>query len=392
LDDSCSGYLTTTVQEPDGDRPRVLAAMAPVVPGLGWYELRAWLALLEYGPGQGRPLIELRFIHYLRFGVLDRLPAPDGSGSKGPRLNSSFLVVDACYEGPERAYIDTFTDVLPQRLAKIFSHCVGFKERVIKGAEMRGLAPAAFRQYIADGKLDVLDFHAAYSQTVTDTRQAIVSEEAHRRMVSGPPARARAASAEMDQVALGSLAARFGVGETVLEPWARAVTRRYGVCPFVVATPIRPGAEDAVQNLRALGLLKDLPGAHFSRLVLIPTGLKDFGQAKPDRLRTPYLLFSANHHGPASDYLEGIRASPAADEIWGHCAQYPKRADKARFHRWFQAHTLSTQYHLAGYAPRSIRFIEHGVAKRRDARRMLADPATRSARIARRRASDAAIP
>ena len=91
----------------------------------GPQRVAAAAALVANWPGIGRPLLQLSFIHFARWTLITSLPAPDGSGDEYP-LNWPYLLFQASYDGDEDEYLNTFTDVIPWRLIKLFGTCFGF--------------------------------------------------------------------------------------------------------------------------------------------------------------------------------------------------------------------------------------------------------------------------
>src|SRR5450755_3428070 len=104
-----------------------LATLAPVRPErLG--RLYRRLALVSHGPGLGRPLLDVMAIHCGRWIVFGNLPHRDGERQRP--LNWNYLLFAATYDGPRDAYLNTFADILPLRLAAVFGDCFGFEQRV----------------------------------------------------------------------------------------------------------------------------------------------------------------------------------------------------------------------------------------------------------------------
>ena len=327
-----------------------LTTLSPVLPKKR-RRLGRRLFFVRYGPGLSRPLLELSFIHYGRWTVLDRLPAEDGRGRGQRRLGWRYLLFESNYDGAEGDYLDTFAQVLPLRLAALFGTCFGFKENVedAPGAAGRVLAPWAFRKFVERNKLEVLDFYAAYPHaSVLTVRRAFAVAHSQGRA---------------DAMALGPPTGALGIKEAIFDPWIRAISGRYGVNPLAVAAPLCDGACDSLRELRREGpLLGEVPGAHFARLVLIPAELMDLGQPGPDRLDVPYLLFTSNYYGSLEDQLQAIRTEMGAraDLIWSHCRGYPTYGfrDERAFTRWFKKHSLKTRYYVAGYPPHEIDYTK----------------------------------
>src|SRR5215207_887483 len=340
-------------------------------------ELDRRLWVVAHFPPLGRPLAELSFIHYARWAVLEAVPARDGSGER-TQLASSYLLFESNYNGSLDDYLDTFTAVIPHRLARLWGTCLQFEETVERadGAEDRVLAPWAFRRYVGANELTVLHFHAAYPEaTMIDVRQALAVAEQRERaqqlsgrdlevavrrtvpLVIGP-----------ESQALKGLAA----AKSYVDAQRRAVTRHYGVNPFALLTPVDPNeAEGLFKRLSdewtdEKSPLAALTDTHYARLVKVPYDLKDLGQRPPDDSRLPYLLYTSNHCGSARDHIRRLRSElgPVADEIWGKCPRYPGHDKPNEFDDWAKRHTVDTRYFVAGYAPHDIAYIKEALSVR----------------------------
>ncbi len=334
---------------------RALTTLSPVkrLPAL-----RRRLFVVSTGPGLGRPLLNLSFIHYARWSVLSELPHPNGSGDPYS-LNWPYLLFEANYDGPEDEYLNTFADVLPLRLTKLFGTCVGFREQVERapGADGRPIAPAAFREFVDKNKLTILDFrpHDEW-HSVDDVRQAIAIAHTERRSDRLSGWALDRARDKVESMALGPPARGPGVRDAIVAPLYRRVRRDYGVNPLTIVAPLKPGERDRLVarfDYGKVSLLGAIPDSHFARLALIPPTLQDLGQPHPDLLPVPYLLFTADHDGDTDDYIEAIRTkmTASADAIFGHCAEYPGSGLKLDFRDWFRRHRVKTDYYVAGYPP-----------------------------------------
>jgi hypothetical protein len=340
-------------------------------------QLDSRLRLVALIPPLARPLAELSFIHYARWAVLEAVPAPDGSGA--PRyLRTSYLLFESNYNGSLGDYLNAFTDVIPYRLAGVWGTCEEFEETVERadGAGDRVFPPWAFRRYVERNELEVLHFHAAYPDaTMIDVRQALaVADESLRaRRLSGRDLEDAVRRAV--PLAIGPSAAPL-VGLPVARGFAtalwRAVSGRHGVNPFALLAPVDPGAADELfERLRDWpeddggGPLRALTDTHFARLVRVPRELMDLGQERPDDLGVPYLLYTSNHRGSASEHIGRLRSElgPVADDIWRHCPAYPGHDDPA-FDGWAERHTIGTRYFVAGYPPHDVADVTDALAER----------------------------
>jgi hypothetical protein len=353
-----------------------LTTLSPILPART-RELTSRLRVVRYVPGMGRPLIQLAFIHYARWLILDGLPpARGGGGWRG--LRWQYLLFESNFDGIQEDYLQAFADIVPARLAKLWGTCYGFDAAT--GANRRDgedtLAPFGFRRFVERNQLPILDRYAAYPwSTATDVRQAIVlhdllaeasgeSEDAERL----PQWLAEAASA-----ALGPVSPSVSVKQqfrAIFNPWKNALRGQYGVNPISIITPLDADRAEMVRVAREGGTLLaglDQSETHFARLVIVPPSLTDLGQPDPDVLETSYLLYTSDAWGTTYDHIEAIRTGLGltADLIWGGCDGYPGHDDsRARFHAWVDSHTLPTRYYVAGYAPHSVSAIKRRLDER----------------------------
>lgn len=357
---------------------RGLSTLSPVLPERA-ADLARRLRVLRYVPGLARPLIELDFVHYARWTILDALPPARGTGGWAG-LRSKYLLFEGTYDGDQDDYLQTFADVIPHRIADIWSSCVGFEERVrrVPSARGRAMAPAEFIAFVAANQLDVLDFYAAHEDSTTTIRQAIAMQDlgSDARDLRDQEAFAKRTQ-EVDAMALGPLPARLTGRERVralYDPWKRAARNRYGVNPVTIAAPLATsGADDSeiVEQLRrhfaasrALERLADT-NTHFARLAFVPRSLRDVGQRDADRLDAPYLLYTSDAWGGSYRHIAAIHEK-LGDDVWGRCVGYrpAMRRDLAAFQAWFDARRLQTRYYLSGYPPRTVAEIAAAVAQR----------------------------
>jgi hypothetical protein len=357
------------VQTPAGGQGRqvgnvtALTTLSPVRPERQ-RQLQRRLVAISLFPPLGKPLARLAFIHYASWTVLGEVPAPDGSGARRP-LESRYLLFESNYNGRAGDYFDAFADTLPYRLERLWGECLQFEETVrdAPGAGGRVLAPWAFRDYIARNELEVLHYHAAYPEaTVVDVRQALAAADRRRR--AGRSERRLAASApRVVPLVLGpepdaaTRLERLGGGAVAQY---RALTRRYGVNQLMLLAPLDPAAaQERIERLRKWpqvgheSPLRRLDDTHYARLVLLPPELKNLGQAQPDDLGRPYLLYSSIHKGTWREHAQRLQAlGPTVDEIWDDCPGYPGHADPG-FGDWAGRHLLRPRYYAPGYAPRT---------------------------------------
>jgi len=124
--------------------------------------------------------------------------------------------------------------------------------------------------------------------------------------------------------------------------------RRGSSCAVTVVTPIQPGQVDALRSvLHGFGPgsqspLHDVPDVQFARWVVIDGLRTDWPRAprRPSRLKSQYLLFSADLTAPArrADGLPGSFFRDLATlipttcaEVWGRCRGFPGVSDVDAF-------------------------------------------------------------
>ena len=76
----------------------------------------------------GRPLLQLAFIHYARWIILDWLPPSQRIGWLARAYGGSTCCSRAISTEAKTDYLRTFADVVPARLAKLWGACFGFDD------------------------------------------------------------------------------------------------------------------------------------------------------------------------------------------------------------------------------------------------------------------------
>jgi hypothetical protein len=345
-----------------------LTTLSPVADLRG---LRHRLKLVANWPGIGRPLLELSFIHFARWTLLRSLPAPDGSGDDYP-LNWPYLLFQASYDGDEDDYLNTFTDVIPLRLVKLFGTCVGFRERVTEasGADGRPMAPWAFRQFVKENKLRILDFRPDAPGTVSAVRQALMIERAEQRAnrLSGPAL--DFAQRDVESLATGPPPANVSLREGIFDPLMRRARRTREVTTLTIVAPLKSSGYDELWQRFKVDEhpLKGFPPSHFARVALIQDVMTDVGQPYPDVLPVPYLVISCDYDGELDGYLDAITAKretcEAVDALLSCCAAYPGTDRPRALRHWLKRHSRRPSYSVAGYQPRSAEEIQRMIAAR----------------------------
>jgi len=358
---------------------QALTTLSPILPER-MRELTSRLRVVRYTPGLGRPLLQLGFIHYARWIIVEWLPPRTGNGG-WHGLRWKYLLFEGNYDGSAGEYFRAFSDILPARLIGLWGDCVGFERAALR--RHRGGAPSVqpsgFQTFIDSNSLEILTRFAAFpGSTAIDIRQAVTLNELEAE-ASREPRNARSARAalqrksEARETALGPVSPTLTVRErfsALYDPWKQALSGHYGVNPLTVVTPLSGERADALREASRRRPLDGLNGTetHFARLSIIPPWLTDLGQPNPDRLDTAYLLYTSDSWGQPYDHIETVRTKlgATADLMWGECDGYPGHDEraKARFHAWVNSHTLKTRYYVAGYPPRSVAKIHRYLEQR----------------------------
>jgi len=321
---------------------------------------------VEWTPGVGRPLLELSTIHYARWIVLSSLPHPDGSG-RSWLLNWNYLLFNATYDGPKAEYLNTFTDLLPLRIARLFGSCFGFESRVedAPGADGRVFPTYAFRDFVAQNALQELGFYDRRSEAVRAIRQALAIERVEHLHDHSGPAALRRAQSEVESLALGAPLVEPGWGEALFGPWMRRARPSRSVNALTVAAPLR--SDVALKSADPEGpplTLRSLPSTLFAHLALIPSNMQaHLGQKDPDTLPKDYLLFTSDFYGEPSDYIEELRKHTDIKDIFQRCVGFPGTKERD-FKQWLARHSLKSQYRLCGYPSRPVEEFDKLLATR----------------------------
>jgi hypothetical protein len=345
---------------PNLDEVAGIGALTTLSPVADLGALRRRLALVANWPGIGRPLLELSFIHFARWTLITSLPAPDGSGDDYP-LNWPYLLFQASYDGKEEEYLNTFTDVIPWRLVGLFGTCFGFEERVIDapGADGRPMAPWAFRRFVDDNKLQVLDFRPDAAGTVSAVRQALMIERAERRANRLSGAKLDFVQRDVESLASGPPPANVGLREGIVDPLMRRARRSREVTTLTIVAPLESPEYDDLRKLFKADPhpLRAFPPSHFARVALMPHMMMEVGQPFPDLLPVPYLVISCDYDGDLDAYLDAITAKRATchavDALLSHCAGYPGTDRPRALRHWLKRHSRRPNYSVTGYQPRS---------------------------------------
>ena len=330
-----------------------LATLSPVRPDR-LAVLRRRLAFVARAPGVGRPLLDLATIHCARWIVFGSLPYPDGSDRTWP-LNWKYLLFAATYDGPKDAYLNTFADILPLRLATLFGDCFGFESNVenAPGTNGRVFPAYAFRDFVERNTMRELTSADYIEDQVRTIRQALAIERTVQRSDRLSGAALDREQGEVNGLALGPPPAEPGFRDAVLGQLARAARPTHTVRPLTVVAAFRDALDPSPD------LLKKLPDTFFARLLELPTYMQqELGQIHPDCLPTRYLMFMSDYYGKETDYIEKLRRHSGAKEIFTSCAGFPRTTDRQSFHEWIERHRLKTQYYFTGYPARPVKELQ----------------------------------
>ena len=139
---------------------------------------------------------------------------------------------------------------------------------------------------------------------------------------------------------------------------------------LTVLTPIAPGAEPDLraylEGLRAgPSPLARLPRTHFGRWVIVEDLVSD-GEANPDQLATPHLLFTACFDGTLDSYLDELCAELTAEApaIWGRCLGAPQPTTGAALKAYLRAHHHKTGFFVAAYPEATVGQVRAALAQR----------------------------
>jgi hypothetical protein len=123
------------------------------------------------------PLLDLSFIHFAQWALIDRLPGNDGLDSE--RLRPRYLLFLTNFNGGFDQYIDAFSHVIGPRIKLIWSGGHGFP----------GPEPATtFKEYIHRQEFPAAHFYSAYPDATTSrVRSALHAAERFEAFVAAAP-------------------------------------------------------------------------------------------------------------------------------------------------------------------------------------------------------------
>ena len=237
-----------------------LTTLSPVLPER-MRALKNRLRVVRFTPGLGRPLLQLGFIHYARWIVMGWVPSPDGGGGR-LGLRWTYLLFESNFDATETEYLRTFADIVPARIASIWSTCFGFDDNAERGAGAAHqlLAPAGFRSFVKTNTLDVLTRYVRFPDaTAIDIAQAIAINDLLSNDPSDPNSHDTLLNAveEAAPLALGPQPPPLSLRQrarNLVVPWKRAVVERYSVNPLTIIAALTDDGKAALETsaLRAI--------------------------------------------------------------------------------------------------------------------------------------------
>ncbi len=141
---------------------------------------------------------------------------------------------------------------------------------------------------------------------------------------------------------------------------------------LTVLTPIAEGEDAALRSyLEAMPAgdgqspLARLARTHFGRWVIVPDFVAE-DERDPDRLSSPYLLFTACFDGKLDSYLDELCGELAleAAEIWGRCAEAPRPPAGAALKDYLLRHRVPTGFFVAAYGHATVGEVRAALAQR----------------------------
>lgn len=150
--------------------------------------------------------------------------------------------------------------------------------------------------------------------------------------------------------------------------------------------PIRPDVghvsprADLARVLAAMPTGADSPLArvaatHLARWVIIATLPFEGPPARPDTLKSAYLLFTANLDGDLDSYAHQLAESipDTVNEVWGHCIAFPGVADRTAFRDYLRRCQIPTTFVFGAYPSTPLPGVLRAVATQQALARFVAE-------------------
>jgi hypothetical protein len=331
------------VSSPPG-RATPLTVITPIKPGRTPWQRFVFEVFPRTPWGRSEKLLQLSFIQSARWALITRLPS-NGPDQAPERLRYDYLLFESNFNGPLDAYIEAFSEVVPDRMRKVWNTSFGFPQpKPVR----------RFLRYIIENDFRADHFYSAYPDASnTEILTALRSHHLVRALVArardSGPSRFRS-----DYVNTLTEAQRRP------EPLRPTVLPRGDVCgnkyAFTAFTPVRPHdvpkLRERLNNLdgTAVSPFASVPGLHFARWVVIDDVFYQGPPQRRDSWRNAYLLTTTTTDG-VTHPLDALHSKigDEADDIWGFCIGYPGRDDAAAFVRYFQRNQIRTNRFFCGY-------------------------------------------
>jgi hypothetical protein len=152
--------------------------------------LRMYLAKLDRGAGS--PFAKVSSTHFARLVVMRDVPY-FGMPSCEEHLKAQYLIFESNFDGDLDTYLDRMASEIPQMVADVWQHCIGFP-----GVADRG----AFRAYMKKCQVKTTFFFAdVNNKTVEQTLRALRTQAAVARFIEKhqgkPPSEIQSAFAKL---------------------------------------------------------------------------------------------------------------------------------------------------------------------------------------------------
>lgn len=366
---------------PQAPRTTPLTVISPIRPG--WTPFaRLVMQVLPHLQGGPRVLEELRFIQSARWAVLAGLPGPDG---RRVGTGYDYLLFESNFNGSLDAYLDTFADVLHERMRLLWNSSYGFPNfpedtrRRLLVSRLRKRFPArAFADYVRGASLPIQHFYSAYPDASTGDVLAGLQAQAAlaglRLLALGGASPER--FTEAFTRALVELQGQPLLGE---QPARAHGDQRGDMHAFTALSPITAGREQALYDvLTGIGEpspFAALAGVHFARWLILDAVADQPGQQR-DGWPQAYLLTSTTSDGTAPPYRHLHRLlGEHRDLVWGHCDGYPTDPTPEQFAGYLARCRVPTGRFYTAYPDAGVDDVRTGL----DSHRRLVDFARRGA-------------
>jgi hypothetical protein len=334
-------------------RATPLTVITPIKPGRTLLQRFVFEVFPRTPWGRSEKLLQLSFIQSARWALITDLPS-NGPDQLPERLRYDYLLFESNFNGPLDAYIEAFSEVVPDRMKLVWNTSFGFPQPK---------PVASFLRYIRANDFGANHFYSAYPEA---SNTEILTALRTRDLVQALLTRARDSSPSRFRT---RYIRTLTETQRRPEPLRPTVLPRGNVCgnkyAFTALTPVRPHDVRRLRE-RLADLDRDagspfasVPGLHFARWVVVDDVVYQGPPQRRDSWRNAYLLTTTTTDGVRHP-LEEIRNHIAdeADEIWGFCIGYPGRDDRAAFVRYFQRNQIRTNRFFCGYPDATLEDVK----------------------------------